>query len=379
MKEFVLIDGRPAQGRTRGVGIYTLRLVEALAEIEKSVTIKVALDRRAGEDPWLGKNGLERVWGSSGNPARWEQRVLPKLAERSGASLVHYTANNSAWRGKVPQVVTIHDAIFMRKLRDVSGSVYPRQFLAYYYYRYGIRRGARRASRIFTDSEYSQTELISKLGLPVDKIRVIPLASPYKAVPLSEIDLHDTLQELNIKRPFLLGLGAIDMRKNSANLVRAFARLPRSALQMLVLAGFEKYHRSIVPALSYNLHLQDRLRILGYIPEELLTALFQGASAFAYPTRDEGFGLPILQAFQLGVPVITSRVGAIPEVAANAVRYADPEDPCSISEEILSIIVDSNEAHRMALAGYLQAKRFTWEATAQKTLHNYQQVLGVRA
>lgn len=376
MRPFVLVDGRPAQGRPRGMGIYTQRLVAALAGLSGPVGVKVALDRRAGDDPWPGLHAVERLWGVGGNPAVWEQFVLPGLARRAGASLVHFTANASALRSAVPYVVTIHDVIFLRRVGEITGRVYPRQFFAHWYYRLTVRRGARRARRILTDSEHSQSELINKLRLPVENIRVVPLAQPHLHPALTEGEVQEILGELKIKQPYMLGFGAIDLRKNNANLVRAFARMPRSALQMLVLAGFEKAERSRVPALVNQLGLQDRLRILGYIPEKMLTALFQGASLFAYPTRAEGFGLPLLQAFHLGVPVLTAKLGAIPELAANAVRYADPDDPRSICAEILQILTDPNEAHRLALAGYLQAKHFTWELTAQKTLANYAEALG---
>lgn len=376
MKSFVLVDGRSAQGRPRGVGIYAQRLVAALAGLSGAVNVKVALDRRAGDDPWPGLHNVERLWAAGGNPAVWEQIVLPALAQRAGAGLIHFTANASALNSDVPHVVTIHDAIFLRRLREITGRVYPRQLWAHWYYRLTVRRGAKRARRILTDSEFSQSELITKLHLPVENIRVIPLAQPHLHPALTESEVQEVLGELKIKQPYMLGFGAIDLRKNNANLVRAFARLPRSALQMLVLAGFEKAENSRVPALVNQLGLQDRLRILGYIPEKMLTALFQGASLFAYPTRAEGFGLPLLQAFHLGVPVLTSKVGSIPELAANAVRYANPDDPRSICAETLKILTDPNEAHRMALAGYLQAKHYTWELTAQKTLANYMEALG---
>jgi len=372
MSAFVLLDGRPAQGHPRGIGMYVLRLLPALISLKGNrVRIKVALDRRAGEDPWSGLDSVERVWGSAINPVHWEQRILPKLALNSGASLIHCTANSSPWWSKVPYVVTIHDAIFMRRLIEITGLIYPRQILAHLYYRFGVGISAKHALQIVTDSAYAKAEIVKKLRLDPEIVHVIPLANPHLTAPLPEDKVKEILTALSVKRPYLLGLGAIDLRKNTDNLVRGFARLPRSAADTLVLAGFEKAERSLVPTLVRRLGIKDRVRILGYISERELTALFQDAAAFVYPTRSEGFGLPILQAFHLGVPVVTSRVGSIPEVAGNAVRFADPDDPRSISQEILSILIDSNEAHRLALAGYLQAKRFSWENTAKATVEIY--------
>jgi glycosyltransferase involved in cell wall biosynthesis len=104
--------------------------------------------------------------------------------------------------------------------------------------------------------------------------------------------------------------------------------------------------------------------------------LFQGAAAFAYPSRAEGFGLPILQAFTLGVPVVTSPLPALQEIAGQAAHFADPEDPRSLCHELMEVLADPNESHRLAYAGYLRAKIFTWEKTAKLTREAYQTALG---
>lgn len=371
----ILVDGRPAQGRPRGMGIYILRLLPALAVISPRPEIRVALARAAGPDPWPGLKGIERVWGSGKNTVLWEQRELPRLAVRSQASLLHCTANASPWKSKVPHVVTVHDAIFIRKLTQISGAVYPRQLLAHYYYYYGVTPGANRAKLVLTDSEYSRLELISKLRLKPGNIHVVPLGAPHQLALLHEREVAKTLVELKIPRPYVLGFGAIDLRKNTANLVRAFAQFPLKSAATLVLTGLEKARRSRIPKLVNNLGLRDRVRILEYVNEKELMALFQGAAVLAYPTRAEGFGLPILQAFYLGVPVVTSEAGSIPELAGKAACFADPENPCSIAQAILSVLNDSRKAHDLAIAGHRQSEHFTWEATARKTMKVYQKAL----
>ncbi len=373
----ILVDGRPAQGRPRGMGIYTLRLLPAMAAVSDRPEIRVALARCAGPDPWPGLKGIERVWGSGKNTILWEQRELPRLAVRSRASLLHCTANASPWKSEVPHVVTVHDAIFIRKLSQISGAVYPRQLLAHYYYYYGAAPGAARAKLVLTDSEYSRLELIDKLRLKPEKIRVIPLGVPHQLASLHESEVGKTLAELKIPRPYILGFGAIDLRKNTANLVRAFAQIPSRAAATLVLAGLEMARRSRIPKLVNNLDLKDRVRILEYVNEKELMALFQGAAVLAYPTRAEGFGLPVLQAFYLGVPVVTSQAGSIPELAGKAACYAEPENPNSMARAILSVLIDSQKAHDLAMAGHRRSGHFTWETAARKTLSAYREALPV--
>lgn len=367
----VLIDGRPAQGRPRGMGAYVRRLVEALAALPSPPALRVALDRRAGEDPWPELSEVPRVWGEGSQPADWEQRVLPRLAAGSGVDLLHCTANGSPWRCPVPVVVMVHDCLFLRPLRAAVERPGPRQMLAHLYYRYGVGHGARRARLVLTNSEHSRGEIITRMHLPPERVRTIPLAEPYPVKPLPEEEHTQVLADLQVEKPYVLGLGAVDRRKHTADLVRAFARLPRSAAAMLVLAGFEQVERSSVPTLVRDLEVSGRVKILGYLPDRMLTALFQGAAVFAYPSSSEGFGLPVLQAFGLGVPVVTSDRGAMPEVAGSAARLVDPGDPRDLSQALMTVLADSAEAHRLAYAGYLQAKKFSWEITAKRTQEAY--------
>jgi len=358
------------------MGMYVRRLVPALAGLPECPPLIAALDASAGQDPWPQLTSIERLWAKGRNPFLWEQDILPKLARRFDAGLLHCTANVAPWRSPVPVVVTVHDVIFLRAPWDMADHISPRQWAAYFYYRFGVRPGARRAGLVLTDSEYSRGQLLARLHLPPGKVRTVPLAEPFEVRPLGENELPQMLSSLGVEKPYLLGLGAIDRRKNTANLVRAFARLPRAAAGTLVLAGFEKLGHSRIPELVASLGLSRRVRIFDYLPVEQLTALFQGASAFIYPTRAEGFGLPILQAFHLGVPVVTSGIASVREVAGDAARFADPLDPVGLSREIMAILVDPSESHRLAYAGYLQSKRFNWEITARRTLAAYRSVLG---
>lgn len=374
----VLIDGRPAQYRPRGMGIYVKRLVRALLEDKRvqngDVEIFVALDRWLGNDPWEDLTRVRRVWGQAGNVFKWEQSVLPQLAELYKADLLHCVANTAPRRCKVPMVITIHDAIFMRPLSQAVEKLRLKSILGHYYYRWTTPRTAKKAKKIITVSEASALDLKMKLSIKEDKIEVIHNASPYKTNPLSENRLKEVIEKLKLTQPYVVAFGAIDLRKNTENLIRAFARIPRAAANSLVLVGFEKVENTVIPKLIEQLGMNDRIKLMGYLSEEDLNAVLQAGAVFAYPSKAEGFGLPILHAFNIGIPVLTTKAGSIPEVAGDAVRYADPDDVQSISQEMLAILTDTDEAHRLALAGYLQAKKFSWKMTASKTMEVYKQV-----
>lgn len=376
MRPVVLFDGRPAQGHPRGMGMYCRQLLPQLAQLGTGWEFKVALDRKAGEDPWPELAPVEKVWGSAGNPIAWEQFQLPRLALQARAELLHCTANSAPCRCPIPYVVTIHDAIFLRKYSEGESRLSLRHWIAHAYYHRSVGPTARRARWILTDSECSRDELVAKLKLPPERIEVAHLALPHPVSALPEVEAAAVLRGLGLQKPFIMGFGALDRRKNTDNLVRAFARLPRTAAMQLVLVGFEQVERSFVPQLIEELGVGERVKVLGYLSEPDLIAVFQNADLFVYPTRAEGFGLPLLQAFSLGVPVLTTRSGSIPEIAGQAVHFTDPEDVPRMTQEMLNILVDSSEAHHLAMAGYLQAQKFTWQATAKKTLAVYQQALG---
>lgn len=375
----VLIDGRPAQKRPRGMGIYVIRLVRAMLDLEDTelggVKIMVALDQALGYDPWQDLAKLKKIRGMAKTTYHWEQKVLPQLAKAHHADLLHTVANSGPVHCPVPVILTIHDVIFMRPLAATVENIRWRTILGHYYYRWFVPRAAKKAKLILTDSMASQKGIQKKLRIGAGKIRVIPLAAPYRAQPIPEAKLEDVLGRLRLSKPYALAFGAIDLRKNIENLIRAFARLPRSAVESLVLLGFEKFSETSIPDLIHLLGVGDRIRILGYLDEDELNAVMQSASVFVYPSKAEGFGLPILHAFHLGVPVVTTKVDSIPEVAGQAVRYADPNEIQSITEEMLAVIINSDEAHRLAVAGYQQSKHFSWNQTAKLTVAAYQSVL----
>ncbi len=374
----ILIDGRPAQYRPRGMGIYVKKIVQALLAASAPFELIVALDQRFGEDPWKDLARLQRVWGEAGNISTWEQKVLPKLALQAHADLLHCVANSAPRQCKIPLVVTIHDAIFMRPFREAITAFKIRPLLGHWYYKWTIPKIAKQARQIITVSQASAVDLHKKLNLSRGKITVIPNGPPVISNPQPESVLKRILEDLKLAKPYVAAFGALDARKNIDNLLRAFARLPRAAAESLVLLGFERVEETIIPNLINQLNLNDRVHILGYLPEETVSAVMQAAAAFAYPSKSEGFGFPLLQAFSLGVPVITTRIGSIPEVASDAVRYADPDDPQSIAAGLLDVLVDPNEAHRLAIAGYLQAKKFSWETAAHQTIKVYEHVLKVK-
>jgi alpha-1,3-rhamnosyl/mannosyltransferase len=154
-------------------------------------------------------------------------------------------------------------------------------------------------------------------------------------------------------------------------LIEAFAQLERDPAPVLVLPGYATSHEDELTRRIAELGISDRVRMLGWVNERELEGLYRSARCFVFPTLAEGFGLPVLEAMERGVPVACSNASSLPEVGGEAVRYFDPRDTADIGRAIGELLGDDRLAHDLAAAGLEQARKFSWEKTAQQTVASY--------
>lgn len=175
-----------------------------------------------------------------------------------------------------------------------------------------------------------------------------------------------------IDGPYVLFLGGIEPRKNLEMLVRAFARTDARNVSLVIAGGPVRWFPQAAERLKASIALlpevvRDRIVVTGYVSERDKLALLSGATALAYPSLYEGFGFPVLEAFAAGVPVLTSNVSSLPEVAGDAAVLVDPGDVDAIAAALTELIVDDDLRAVLSAAGVARAARFTWEATARAT------------
>jgi len=173
-----------------------------------------------------------------------------------------------------------------------------------------------------------------------------------------------------LDRHYLLFVGTLQPRKNVATILAAFARLPpafRSEVQ-LVIAGRAGWHTDGLVTALRAAENDGRVRWLDYVPAADMRALYQGASAFVFPSLYEGFGLPVLEAFAAGVPVVCSNVTSLPEVAGDAALQVDPTDVVGLASAMEALVSDDALAQRMRDRGRNRAREFTWDRCAEQTL-----------
>jgi alpha-1,3-rhamnosyl/mannosyltransferase len=231
---------------------------------------------------------------------------------------------------------------------------------------------ARRADALIAVSEATKKDAVEVLGIAPEKITVIHSGIPH-AFFAPDAKLIDAVrQKYSLRRPFVLFVGTIEPRKNVDLLLDAFESLPASLREhyQLVVAGPPGWHSGKTIARLRH------VRYLGYVPEMLLPALTAAATVFVYPSLYEGFGFPVAQAMAAGVPVITSNVSSLPEIAGGAALLIDPKSQSELHHAISRLLTSEGLRTALAAEGRKRAGRFHWEECAKKSVDFFERVSG---
>jgi len=233
---------------------------------------------------------------------------------------------------------------------------------------------------VLTDSENSKKDIIKYLAVPPEEIYVIYLAADPIYQKLNTNDLKQkTKLKYNLPEKFLLYVGDVNYNKNLLGLIKAFNLVKEGELN-LVLVGraFENRELSEVKILFSSikdLNLGRKVRFLGFVPDEDLVSVYNLASVYCQPSFYEGFGLQILEAMACGCPVVTSNISSLPEIAGDAAVLVNPNSVAEIARGIKKLLEEKNFRDEKIQAGFSQAKKFSWDKTAEETIKVYEKLL----
>ncbi len=226
------------------------------------------------------------------------------------------------------------------------------------------RDAAARADAIIAVSEFTRGQVVSLLG--VDAARVHVVHHGVRQLPQTGAAIA--------REHVILNVGAIQKRKNIARLVEAFAAVGRD--WRLVLAGSNGYGAEEILARIANSPARDRILVTGYVSPRELAEWYARASVFAFPSLDEGFGMPVLEAMAAGVPVVTSDRSALPEVAGDAALRVDPNDTDALSHALRELTINVDLRRELIQSGIERARTFSWGKAVQETWDVYRKLLG---
>jgi glycosyltransferase involved in cell wall biosynthesis len=362
-------------GETGGLETYARRLVSELPRAQPDLELVAFVNREIFDavPPELGTGAFEIVHIEVSGRSRVrrtiaEQVLLPRLARTHRVDLLHSLGSTAPGRPGVTSVVTINDVIYALHPEAHTRAM-----------RLGMKvlvpLAARGADRVIAISHSAKKEIAATLSFPEDRIDVVQLAGQPIGPATPEPELRHRL-ELD-DAPVALSVSARRPHKNLPRLLKAFARIPQRSA-MLVLPGYSTPFEDELAKLARELGIAERVRFLGWVPDTDLEGLYRIAGCFVFPSLAEGFGLPVLEAMQRGVPVACSNVSSIPEVAGEAARYFDPLSVDEIAAAIDDLLTDRSLAERLAQAGKERAKLFSWERAAKETIATYERALKER-
>jgi glycosyltransferase involved in cell wall biosynthesis len=343
----VVIDADVLGRQRTGDETYVSGLLHELAGAEG---LRLAAITR---NPELVPKGIEPVELPTHSQV-WRMAVaMPRLLRRLRPTLAHFQ-HSLPPACPCPAVVTVHDLSFERD-PSVMG---PRDRLIF---RTVVPRSARRAARVLAVSELTKRDLIELYSIPEDKIVVVP----------NGVDATFSPDGARAEGEYALFVGALQPRKDPKTAIEALSLLGDGDLR-LVFAGPDKGGRAEAERTAERTGLAGRIEFRGHVSQEELAALYRGAACLVFPSRYEGFGLPVLEAMASGTPVVATTAGALPEVAGDAAILVDERNPVAFAGGIERALADRE---RIVAAGLERARQFTWAETARRTLEVYRELL----
>ena len=350
---------RIARDEKSGTENYTLNLIRALAAIDRKNYYQLYFNQPPKFFELPGGNFASKVIASK---RFWTQLRLAAELAINPVDLLFVPAHTLPVlrRPALKTVVTVHDlgAQFLKEYHE---------FPSRYYLNWSTAFVANYASHLIAVSGATKKDLTRRFKVPASRITVVHEGvdqSFFKRASEAEIEL--CRKKYGLASKYFLFVGTIQPRKNLTRLIEAFAR---SRLNLdLAIAGQPGWLYKEIYEAPERFGVENKVKFLGFVPNEDIVKLYSGSTAFVFPSLYEGFGLPVLEAMACGCPVITSSVSSLPEVAGEAAVLVDPDDTKAIEKALKDVATDPTLRERLTAAGYRRVKDFTWERSAKETL-----------
>jgi len=302
----------------------------------------------------------------------WEQYWLPKQCERDRIDILHCPMNfGLPWSSPCPRVLTLHDAIDqVYYSQHVTWQQLSLTHIQNQMYHWLART---RADHIITVSQYSKGDLVKHLHIPEHKITVIYEAADARFhEPVSDTERLRIRTLYKLSSPYIFYVGGWEKRKNIPFLIRAFAQANLDGVD-LVLAGGQDEQRAALVQLAESLGVSDRLKLLGWVDDAALPALYAEALCFVYPSEYEGFGLQLCEAIAVGCPVLAARATCLPEVLGDGGETFDL-DITNLVVKLSRLATDTTARSQLVKQATCRSQMFQWKKTAKLTMKLYSEL-----
>ena len=357
-------------GVVGGTETYAKSLIKGLARQGDDNEYSIFLNRESAELDVTPSENFTRVIcpiNATNRAARysWEQGAMPLQLRRTRPDVVLSLGYVIPLAARGPQVVTVHDVNYLGHKGWRTG-------VGRTAFRFFAEKTVKRADRIIAVSKFSRDEIVRHMRVSADKVTVVHSAGrDAPALRAGPQVVSDVVRGL--PRPYIMAFSALSAHKNIPRLIAAFARISAAVPHDLVLVG----HMPVKAAVRAEIQAaggSDRVHFTGYVPDADVAALLHNASLFAFPSLYEGFGLPLLDAQNAGVPVVCSSAGALPEIAGESAIMFDPTSEEAMAGALKRGLMDAELRASLVRKGHANAQQFSWDRTARQTLDVYYDV-----
>ncbi len=367
------IDARFYRAETGGLGRYTRELIFALATRDHTNQYYIFITPQDESEWSVTQANFHPVTVPIGHYSLSEQTSLIKVFNSYNLDLIHFLNFNHPLLYSRPFVTTLHD-LTLYFFPAGKSTVSP---LRRSLFRYVFRHSLQAAQKVIAISEYTKSDAHKHLGIPLSKMVVIPEGGP-EPRKLGSNTLSEVQKYLGTTEPYFLFVSQWRPHKGIITLIEAFnafksvTKLPHK----LVLLGNQKVvSPEVLKAVTTSSHHTDIIAP-GFAPDNLLPALYHHAVASVIPSEYEGFGLPVLEAFTYGAPVIVAKNSSLPEVAGQAALYFPTKNALALAKQLEQLASDQKLAEHLRQLGHAQLKHFSWTKTAEQTHAVYMDILG---
>ncbi len=370
------IDAIHVSRRGKGISRLQHSLITAVAAEPRGHHFQVFVNGRADLPGLPAVPHVRYVHVRPPNLLAWELFQLPVLARRYRVALVQTMSDRLPVWGRVTFLMFLSEVPDYRwNLARVNGTFYQRTSDAVT--RLLFKRSLARAAFIVVPSGFTRSDLLQRYQVSPAKVRVIREAAGSQfTAECRHGELDEVRSRCGAPEGYVLHFSSHnDPRDNTTTVLRAFGQIAPSVRAQLVIAGELGTSRHELVATAHESGIGDRLRLIGYVADKDLPALYRCADAYVDPSLYEGFGLQVLEAMACGVPVVCSNTTALPELVDGAAITCSPTDAASFADALRRVLSDPSLARSMRTKGLGQAAQYSWERTAAQLVALYDEVL----
>ncbi len=360
-------DGKRATQNFTGLGNYSRYLIRLLAKFCPQNQFSIYAFR--SPPPKLAISGVEYHYPRTIIKSHWRSFGIVKDLLKDKVDLFHGLSNEIPFglkKARIPSVVTIHDLIFIR-----YPQYYP--FLDRLIYRFKVQHAVSQANKIIAISNQTKQDLIQYFGIHDQKIEVIyqdcdPIFHQEATSSVRDV----IIKKYNLPDKYLLNVGTIEERKNLILIVKALLKIDN--IHLVVVGRETKYTQTVKNFIEQN-QLAERVHFLQNVVHDDLPAIYQQAEIFVYPSRFEGFGIPIIEALHSGIPVIAAKGSCLEEAGGPDSIYINPDDDFELAVQIKNIMGNNEMKLKIVNSGRQYLKKFEGRHISEQIMSLYQNVI----